>query len=95
MLAIAVEMQLLLIDRNDDFHRPFRDIAERLLAGVRGSFFGHLVLVHAPSRRIAAECEGEGKNAHTAEQSAISPAQRKREVPDACSLLNLLPQLQR
>src|SRR5580692_2027681 len=29
VLAVAVDMQLLLIDRNDDFNWPFRDIAER------------------------------------------------------------------
>lgn len=44
MHAIAVDMQLLLIDRNENLLRPFRDIAERVFAlGLGGARFGRFV----------------------------------------------------
>ena len=44
MDAVAVEMQLLLIDRNENLLRPFRDSAERVFAlGLGGRWFVRFV----------------------------------------------------
>ncbi len=78
--AVAVKMQSLLIDRNEDFQRAFRNVAERKLARVLRLLAGRLVLEHGfcrRRRRTHRHRQAESEQADIAEQDAF-------DVPNGC-----------
>ncbi len=58
MHAVAIQMQLLLIDRDEDLQRPLRDVAERILADFLADVFHHPVFGPVPKSVVKSVVSG-------------------------------------